>query len=174
MNDRQTQWVQWIHLAEWWYNSTYHTSTKMSPFESLYGYPPPIAREYIINNFKVPTARDYLATFDEAIRILKNHLKQARNHMKQQEDSKRTDRKFEVGDWVFVHLQPYKQNSLKKSKNHKLAPKFYGPFQVRKRVGQVSYALEIPNKGIIHDVFHVSCLKNKLAQPLTYKLNCLC
>ena len=64
--------------------------------------------------------------------------------------------------WVFVCLQPYKQTLLKNSKNHKLAPKFYGPYQVRKRVGQVAYALGIPNKGRIHDVFHVSCLKNKL------------
>ena len=84
MNDQQTQWVQCLHLAEWWYNSTYHTSTKMSPFEALYGYPPPTVREYAINNFKVPTTRDYLATSDEAICILKNHLEQARNHMKQQ------------------------------------------------------------------------------------------
>ena len=67
-----------------------------------------------------------------------------------------------MGDWVFVRLQPYKQTSQKNSKNHKLAPKFYGPFQVRKRVGQVAYALDIPNKGKMHDVFHVSCLKNKL------------
>ena len=56
-----------------------------SPFEALYGYPPPTGREYVINNFKVPTARDYLATSDEVIPILKNHLEQAINHMKQQE-----------------------------------------------------------------------------------------
>ena len=134
----------------------------MSPFEALYGYPPPTSSEYIINNFKVPTTRDYLATSDEVIRILKNHLEQARNHMKQQEDSKRTDREFEVGDWVFVRLQLYKQTSLKNSKNHKLAPKFYGPYQVWKWVVQVAYAPDIPNKGKIHDVFHVSCLKKKL------------
>ena len=120
----------------------------MSYFEALYRYPPPTAREYVINNFKDPAARDFLATFDEVmINIFKNHLEQARNRMKQQADSERTDREFEVGDWVFVHLQPYKQNSLKNSKNHKLAPKFYGPYQVRKRVGQVAYALDIPNKG---------------------------
>ena len=62
----------------------------MSPFETLYGYPPPKTREYVINNFKFPAARDYLATFDEVVLILKNHLEQARNHMKQQENSKRT------------------------------------------------------------------------------------
>ena len=84
MNDRQTQWVQWIQLAEWWYNSTYHTSTKMSPFEAFYGYPPPITREYVINNAKAPAARDYLATSDGVVRLLKNRLEKARNHMKQQ------------------------------------------------------------------------------------------
>ena len=75
-----------MHLAEWWYNSTYHTSTKILPFEALYGYPPPTAREYVINYFKVPSVMDYLATFDDAIFILKNHLKQERNRMKQKAD----------------------------------------------------------------------------------------
>ena len=83
MNDRQNQWVQWLHLVEWWYNSTCHTTTKMSSFEALYGYPPPAAREHVINNFKVPAARDYLPTSDEVICILKKHLEQAGNHMKQ-------------------------------------------------------------------------------------------
>ena len=118
----------------------------MSHFEALYGYPPPTAREYVINNFKVPAARDYLATSNEVIYILKNRLEQARNCMKQQTNSKITDQEFEVDNWMFVRLQLYKQTSLKKSKNHKLAPKFYGPYQVQKRVGQVAYALDIPNK----------------------------
>ena len=56
----------------------------MSPFEALYGYPPPTAREYAINNFKVPAARDYLPTFDEVIHILQNHLEQVINCIKQQ------------------------------------------------------------------------------------------
>jgi hypothetical protein len=111
--------------------------------------------------------KDYLATFDEVLRTLKSHLEQARNRMKQQVDKRRTDDEFMTGDWVFVRLQPYKQSSLKNYKRRILAPKFYGPYQIRKRVGQVAYALDIPNKGKLHDVNHVSCLKKKLG-PIVY------
>ena len=38
--EKQNKWVQWLHLAEWWYISTYHTSAKMTPFQALYGYEP--------------------------------------------------------------------------------------------------------------------------------------
>ena len=66
---------------------------------------------------------------------------------------------------MFVPLQLYKQTSLKDSKNHKLAPNFYGSYQLRKLVGQVAYALDIPNRGKIHDIFHMPCLKKKLGSP---------
>jgi hypothetical protein len=36
--------------------------------------------------------------------------------MKQQADQHRSERSFEVGDWVFLRLQPYKQMSLKQAK----------------------------------------------------------
>jgi hypothetical protein len=36
--------------------------------------------------------------------------------MKQQADKHRSERSFEVGDWVFLRLQPYKQMSLKQAK----------------------------------------------------------
>ena len=26
VTDKQNRWLHWLHLAEWWYNSTYHTS----------------------------------------------------------------------------------------------------------------------------------------------------
>ena len=37
----------------------------------------------------------------------------AQNRMRQQADQCRTEREFEVGDWVFIRLQPYKRVSLK-------------------------------------------------------------
>jgi hypothetical protein len=39
----------------------------------------------------------------------------AQNRVKQQADQHRSERSFEVGDWVFLRLQPYKQMSLMSS-----------------------------------------------------------
>lgn len=35
----------WLTLAEWWYNTTFHTSLKITPFQALYGFSPPIVAE---------------------------------------------------------------------------------------------------------------------------------
>jgi hypothetical protein len=57
------------------------------------------------------------------------------NRMKQQEDQGHSERQFVEGDHVFLRLQPYKKNSIKVEHCQKLAPKFYGPCTIIKRVG---------------------------------------
>ena len=96
------------------------------------------------------------------IELLKDNLIMAQNRMRQQVDQHRTKREFEVGDWVFLILQHYKQVSLKSGGKNKLAPKFYGPYQITKKISQVAYKLQLqlPDKSHIHNVFHVSCQKN--------------
>jgi hypothetical protein len=63
----------------------------------------------------------------------------AQNHMKQQADQGLSERQFAEGDQVFLRLQPYKKTSLKAKHCQKLAPKFYGPYIMLKRVRQVTY-----------------------------------
>jgi hypothetical protein len=65
---------------------------------------------------------------------------------------------------VFLRLQPYKQSSLKKSGVEKLNPRFYGPYRIMRRVGEVAYELELPEGINIHTVFHVSFLKKAVGQ----------
>jgi len=120
----------------------------------------------VISNLKAPAIKKCLATSNEILHVLKTHLEQAMNRIKQQVDLKIIDHEFKVGDWVFIRLQPYKYNTLKNLKNHKIAPNFYVPYQIQTRLDQVSYALDIPNKGRLHDVFYVSCLK-KILGPST-------
>ena len=65
-----------------------------------------------------------------------------------------------------LQLQAYKQKSLKHHQVKKLSPKYYGPFQILQKVGEVSYRLDLPPNSKIHPTFHVSGLKAKLGQHM--------
>ena len=65
---------------------------------------------------------------------------------------------------VYLRLQPYRQSSPKKSGVEKLKPRFYGPYKVIRKVGEVAYEIELPEGSRVHNVFHVSRLKKAIGQ----------
>lgn len=65
---------------------------------------------------------------------------------------------------VYLRLQPYRQSSLKKNEAEKLKPRFYGPYRVICRVGEVAYDIELSEGSRVHNVFHVSRLKKAIGQ----------
>ena len=162
--DRPHSWVDWLPLAEFWFNTNFHTSTKLTPFEALFGYPPPRLLDYILGTTKVESVEVHLKTKQQLLTLLKQNLRAAQERMKVNVDRHRTERNFAEGDWVYLRLQPYKQRSLRQSKMGKLSPRYYGPFQILKKIGQVSYKLDLPSDSKLHSTFHVSCLKAKLSQ----------
>ena len=85
-------------------------------------------------------------------------------------DWRRVECSFEVEDLVYLRLEPYVQSSLKQKGAEKLKPKFYGPYRVSRRIGEVAYELELPKGSKIHNVFHVSCLKKAVGQQVTTSL----
>jgi hypothetical protein len=102
-----TKWSKWISLAEFWYNTLYHTAIKMAPFMALYGHAP---RYLGITDASVPAVTDlsdWLREQSLVTALLRQHLHRANNRMKQFADCKRSERSFSIGDWVYLRLQPY-------------------------------------------------------------------
>lgn len=93
---------------------------------------------------------------------IQQNLQRAQSRMKNQADKNRQERTFQVGDWVYVKLQPYVQRYVHRRTNQKLSYKYFGPYLILQKIGAVAYKLQLPASSQIHPVLHVSQLKKAL------------
>ena len=159
INGKAKTWASWLSWAEFWYNTSYHASTGYTPFKALYGRDPPPLVKFIPGSTSVSSLEDQLQERDAILDDLKLQLIKAQQRMKLQEDTSRRDLEFQVGDYVYLKLQPYRQQTVARRTCAKLAARYYGPFKVEKRIGKVAYKLMLPASSQIHPVFHVSQLR---------------
>ena len=47
MHNQPSQWGKFLSLVEWCYNTTTHSSTKLTPYKVTYGKPPPSVPDYM-------------------------------------------------------------------------------------------------------------------------------
>ncbi|KAL6350705.1 hypothetical protein AAG906_028162 [Vitis piasezkii] len=162
------KWSTYLAWAEYWYNTTYHASTKMTPYQALYGRLPPLIPAYPEGLSPVHEVDQMLLHRDELLHQLKTNLEISMNRMKQQADSKRRDIQFAVGDQVLLKLHPYRQE---RSSNELI--KIIQPL-----LWTLSYFGEnrsehtaIATYTRIHPVFHVSLLKPYNGTPAVTPLD---
>ena len=97
----------------------------------LYGYHPSSITSYLRESSKIQEMEYHVEHQQQVLQLLKDNLTLAQNRMKQQADQHHSERSFDVGDSVFLRLQPYNKMSLKLAKkDNKLSPKYYGPNKV--------------------------------------------
>ena len=102
--------------AEFWYNSSFHHSTGITPFKAVYGHEPPPLIKYTFNNQDPPNVQEQLKHRDPAISRLKVNLQKAQQLVKKNDDARRKPFQLAIGDMVLVKLQPYRKHlvSLRK------------------------------------------------------------
>lgn len=107
---------------------------------------------------------------EEKVKLIRDRLKIAQSRQKSYADEKCKEVTYEVGDRAYLRVSPIhgiKRFGIK----GKLAPRFVGPYKILEHRGEVAYQLELPESlSGVHNVFHVSQLKNCHAEMMDVPL----
>ena len=98
------EWAKWIVWAEYCYNTSIHTTTKKTPFEIVYGRPPPSLLSYVTGTAWNEAVEKELIARDEVLKELRENILLAQSRMKLYANRKHKERSFEVGEWVYLRL----------------------------------------------------------------------
>ena len=94
--------------------------------------------------------------FNEA----RESLEKATRKLKKNTNQHRRSLEIQIGNKLLLKLTPHilKKVSIK-TRQRGLIPKFEVPFEVIKKMGEVTYMLKFPERLKLHPSFHVSFLK---------------
>lgn len=132
-----TKWPSWLSLAEYWYNTSYHTSLGNTPFFVLYGHEPQQLGIEAPNVAQHSDLNTWLQERDLMQQLIHQHLLRAQRKMKIQADKRHTFHSFQIGDAVYVKIKPYVQTSLAIQSSNKLSFMFFGLFIIIEKIGEV-------------------------------------
>ncbi|KAM2188262.1 hypothetical protein ACFX1R_031828 [Malus domestica] len=137
----------------------------MSPFEALYGRACRTPLCWSEVGERVLEGPKIVDETTQNIQVIKSNLKAAQDRQKSLADRHATNRVYDVGDWVFLKLSPWR-GVVRFGKRGKLSPRYIRPYEITERIGEVAYRLELPPElSKVHNVFHVSMLRHHISDP---------
>jgi hypothetical protein len=157
--------LRWLPWAKFCYNSAFQSSHRTSLFHVVYGHESPQLCAYTTGEAKPPAVDTQLCKQDEFLMEVRDRLEQVQQYYKHYYDHKHRPSEFTTGNWVWLRLLHWPLASLDIKGKSKLGPKFFGPFQIAGRVGEVAYKLKLPESARLHDMFHVGMLKKFHGTP---------
>ena len=60
VSGQQKTWIKWLHLGEFFYNTTFHMSIGMSPLKAIYVYDASTFIEHIFGDIRAPKDKDWI------------------------------------------------------------------------------------------------------------------
>ena len=157
--DFKGSWDEFLPLVEFLYNNSFHASIGMPPYEGLYGRKcrTPLCWDEVGERRML--GPEMVQQTADMVELIRTRLVAAQDRQRKYADPHRENREFDVGYFVFLKVSPWK-GKIRFRKKGKLSPRFVGPFEILRRVGEVAYVIALPPKmERIHNVFHVSVLR---------------
>jgi hypothetical protein len=97
----------YIPWVEYCYNTSTHSAHNLTPFELVYGRSPPTLLSNVKGTALVEAVEKILVERDQLLKEARNRLIQAQNRMTQIYNKHHKEKQFNVGDLVYLKLQPY-------------------------------------------------------------------
>jgi len=155
-NYEQNDWASMLAMAEYAYNNSKHSSTKISPFYTNYGFEPRTTWPTEIQ-FKNPASELYGHYMTNIHTKLKERLSEAMESMKKNYNKKRKAiEPFAKGELVMLNGR----NIRAKHRCKKLEDKMFGLFKILSVGKNLRYCkLGLPDSWKIHLVFIIDLLE---------------
>ncbi|XP_037491699.1 uncharacterized protein LOC119369455 [Jatropha curcas] len=149
-SEKKKIWDLALAQAEFAYNSSIHSATKMSPFVIVYRKVP----VHTLNLLSLPIGVEKsIAANNLATEHMEQFITAVNEKHKATADKHRLYKSFTVGDWVMVYLCKERGGGQKKLDSKKI-----GPFEVLKKINANVYVLDLPEDMKISRTFNVADL----------------
>jgi hypothetical protein len=151
-------WEESFPHVEFAYSRAVHSTTKLSPFEIVYGFNPtsPIdllplpMRERV--NFDTSKRAEFIKKLHDQART---NIEKMTKLYEKRANKGRKKVLFEQGDLVWVHLRKDRFPDQRKSK---LQPRADGPFKVLRKINDNAYEIDLPSTYDVSKSFNVADL----------------